>query len=113
MRAAANSEAQAADQTYRSMNGDRVAPVLPSVRPRGLEPLTFAAAVRRSNPLSYGRMRTVSKPPGLADAQASFHRSPGGNSWRRDGDSNPEALSGVPVFETGSLPFGHPSEDVW
>ena len=28
---------------------------------------------------------------------------------RRDGDSNPEALSGVPVFETGSLPFGHPS----
>ena len=26
-----------------------------AVRPRGLEPLTFAAAVRRSNPLSYGR----------------------------------------------------------
>ncbi len=29
--------------------------------------------------------------------------------WRRDGDSNPEGLSAVPVFETGSLPFGHPS----
>ena len=28
---------------------------------------------------------------------------------RRDGDSNPEALAGLPVFETGSLPFGHPS----
>ena len=26
-----------------------------TLRPRGLEPLTFAAAVRRSNPLSYGR----------------------------------------------------------
>jgi hypothetical protein len=31
------------------------------VRPRGLEPLTFAAAVRRSVPLSYGRMRVSAK----------------------------------------------------
>ena len=30
------------------------------VRPRGLEPLTFAAAVRRSDPLSYGRMAYLS-----------------------------------------------------
>ncbi len=29
--------------------------------------------------------------------------------WRRDGDSNPEALAGLPLFESGSLPFGHPS----
>ena len=28
---------------------------IPSVRPRGFEPLTFAAAGQRSNPLSYGR----------------------------------------------------------
>jgi hypothetical protein len=42
------------------------------VRPRGLEPLTFAAAVRRSNPLSYGRLRAANKPWGLVDARASF-----------------------------------------
>ena len=36
--------------------GDRLYSLSPSVRPRGLEPLTFAAAVRRSNPLSYGRL---------------------------------------------------------
>ena len=53
------------------------------VRPRGLEPPTFAAAVRRSNPLSYGRISFV----------------------RRDGDSNPEALAGLPLFESGSLPI--------
>ncbi len=29
--------------------------------------------------------------------------------WRRDGDSNPEGVSAVPLFESGSLPFGHPS----
>lgn len=30
--------------------------------------------------------------------------------WRRGGDSNPESLAAVPVFETGSFPFGHPSK---
>jgi hypothetical protein len=29
--------------------------------------------------------------------------------WRRDGDSNPEGVAALPLFESGSLPFGHPS----
>ena len=28
---------------------------------------------------------------------------------RRDGDSNPEGVAALPLFESGSLPFGHPS----
>ncbi len=36
------------------------------LRPRGLEPPTFAAAVRRSNPLSYGRMRASLKRVGVS-----------------------------------------------
>ncbi len=30
--------------------------------------------------------------------------------WRRDGDSNPEGVAALPLFESGSLPFGHPSD---
>ncbi len=35
--------------------------------------------------------------------------------WRRDGDSNPEGVAALPLFESGSLPFGHPSDKpmVW
>ena len=125
-----------------------------AVRPRGLEPLTFAAAVRRSNPLSYGRrriqfalrqmkfdrvslgetrdeserirvMRCVLRGNEsylmkrkmtlsclvvwllISDrllTRASGHTSIG-DPWRRDGDSNPEALAGLPLFESGSLPI--------
>ncbi len=34
---------------------------------------------------------------------------PKGSPWRRDGDSNPEGVAALPLFESGSLPFGHPS----
>ena len=54
---------------------ERAGPKRPalSVRPRGLEPLTFAAAVRRSNPLSYGR-KHASASLWLVDACCSFVR---------------------------------------